>query len=102
MMAVEENKTEGKEAEDERVFLWFGDDLAVDSDLYRATAACHKIATQEATSVVIEGSRKEVANRFVQNAGARPSRRIPNGIGQTASRDANPDFIRVSTIFIKK
>ena len=79
-MAMEENKAQRKEAENESVFFWFGDDLAVDSDLYRATAACHKIATQEAISVAIESSLKEVANRFVQNAGAYPNRGIPAGI----------------------
>ena len=44
--AVEEDEAEGKQAKHQRVFFRFGDDLAVDSDLYRATAACHKIATQ--------------------------------------------------------
>ena len=39
------------------------------------------------------GSRKEVANRFVDDAGAYPSRRRPTRIGKTASRDANPHSI---------
>ena len=33
--AVENNKGEGKEAEEEGVFFWFGDDLAVDDNLHR-------------------------------------------------------------------
>ena len=98
---MKENKPQGKEAEHKGVFFGFGDDLAVDDNPQRATAACHKIAIQEAISVVIEGSRKEIADRFVDDAGARPNRRIPAGIGQSAPRDANPDFIRVSAIFIQ-
>ena len=37
-------------------------------------------------------SRKEVADGFVEDAGARPSRRLPAGIGQTAG-SANPHGI---------
>ena len=99
-VAAENDKAQRKEAEDESVFFWFGDDLAVDDNPHRATAACHKIAIQEAISVVIEGSRKEIADGFAEDAGSHPSRSIPAGIGQGASRDANPYIIRVSAIFI--
>ena len=98
---MEEDKGEGKQAEDQRVFFRFGNDLAVDDNPQRATAACHKIAIQEAISVVIEGSRKEIPDGLVQNAGTHPSRSILARIRQTASRDANPHIIRVSAIFIQ-
>ena len=74
-MAMEEDKGQRKQAKHKGVFFWFGDDLAVDENPQRATAACHKIAIQEAISVVIEGSRKEVAYGFVDDADAHPSRR---------------------------
>ena len=99
--AAQGNKTQGKEGEDEGVFFRFWDDLAVDDNAHRTTAACHKIAIQETISVVIEGSRKEIADGFVDDAGADPSRRIPAGIGQSAPRDTNPYIIRVSAIFIQ-
>ena len=40
-----------------------------------------------------KGSRKEIADGFVQNAGAHPSGSIPARIGQSASRDPNPHYI---------
>ena len=79
-VAVENDKTQRKEGEDEGVFLGFGDDLAVDPNLHRAAGICRK----PGASTVTECSRKEVANRFVDQAGARPSRRLPAGIAQTA------------------
>ena len=42
---------------------------------------------------MIEGSRKEVADGFVQNARTPPSRRLSGGIGQIASGDPNPQAI---------
>ena len=97
----EEDEGEGKQAKDKSVFFRFGDDLAVDDNPHRATAACRKIAIQKAISVVIEGSRKEIADGFVDDAGAHPSRGIPCGIGKTAtSGNTNPYIIRVSAIFI--
>ena len=49
-MAVEENKAQGKQAKDKSVFFWFGDDLTVDDNPQRATAACHKIRQKSAQS----------------------------------------------------
>ena len=40
--AMEENKTKCKQAEDEGVFLWFGDDLAVDDEAYGPTLSAAK------------------------------------------------------------
>ena len=96
--AVEENEGQGKEAEDEGVFFWFGDDLGVDSDLYRAAGICRKISTR----VIIVGSRKEIPNRFIQNAGAHPSRSLPAGIGQNASGDTNPHLVKSGIIVQEK
>ena len=45
---------------------------------------------------------KEVPDRFVDDAGAHPSGRIIDGIGQTASRDANPHLIKSGIILHKK
>ena len=91
---MKENKTKGKEAKDKSVFLRFGDDLAVDDDSHRAVGFRRKkrrpSQIESIHSLIIEGSRKEIANGFVDDARARPSGRIPGGIGQSASRDANP------------
>ncbi len=95
---MKENKPQGKEAEHKGVFFGFGDDLAVDNNPHRTLRIRRKCRLP---CGIIEGSRKEVADRFVDDAGARPNRRIPAGIGQSAPRDANPDFIRVSAIFIQ-
>ena len=95
---MEEDKDERKQAEDEGIFFWFGDDLAVDSNLYRALCICRKISSRG----IIVGSRKEIPNRFIQNAGAHPSRRIPGGIGQIAPRDANPHLVKSGIILHKK
>ena len=54
------------------------------------------------TCRVIEGSREEIADRFVQNAGAAPTGRLPGGIGQTAPRDANSYVIVLAAILIHK
>ena len=97
-MAAENDEAEGKQAEDKRVFFGFGDDLAVDDNPYGAGTVQRKPSSQ----IPIESSRKEVANRFVDYARTCPSRRIPGGIGQTASRDANPNVVRFTAIFIHK
>ena len=63
---MEGNKTKGKEGEDESVFLRFGNDGAVNGDLYGAGAVRRKIGMQGSHSPsMIEGSRMEVANGFV-------------------------------------
>ena len=97
-MALEEDEDQGEEAEDEGVFLRFGDDLAVDSNLYRALCICRKISSRG----IIVGSRKEVADGFVDQAGARPSRSLPVGKGQIAPRDANPHLVKSGIILHKK
>ena len=98
-MAMEENKAQRKEAEDEGVFFGFGDDLAVDDNPHRAAGIGRK---KRSRTDVIEGSCKEVANRFAQNAGAYPSGSIPGVIGHIASRDTNPDVIWGAAILIHK
>lgn len=80
---MEEGKVQSKQAEEEGVFFRFEDDLAVDGDL-------HAAARRKKVSRTIVGSRKEIDDGFIVQAGARPSRRLIGGIGQTASRDANP------------
>ena len=76
-MAMEEDKAQRKQAEEEGVFLGFGDDLTIDDNSHRAFRIRRKPSGWSAGT---EGSRKEIANGFVQNAGANPSRRIPAGI----------------------
>ena len=91
---MKENKAQRKEGENEGIFFWFGDDLAVDPNLHRAVRLRRKMRTpKEATNPIVEGSRKEVADGFVDDAGARPSRRLPAGIRESAPRDANPHVI---------
>ncbi len=100
---MEEDKAEGKQAEDKRVFFGFGDDLAVNDNSHRVMGIRRKLRTPEgATPMIIKGSRKEVANRFVDDAGAHSSRRIPVGIGQSAPRNTNSQVIRISIIIHKK
>ena len=98
-VAAEEDKTQRKQAEHEGVFSWFGDDLAVDSDLYGSVRVVRKIDTIRRSTV---GSYKEVADGFVQNARTCPSRSIPSGIGQSASGDANPHLVKRGIILHKK
>ena len=99
---MEENKTQSKQAENEGVFFRFGDDLAVEGDLQRAIVARRKPGILIAPTIIRESSRKEVANRFVDDAGAYPSRRIPDGIGQTAPGNANSHPIFSVLILHKK
>ncbi len=100
---MEENKTHGKEGEDEGVFFRFRDDLAVDNNSHRAGGIRRKIGRISfTTSSTIDGSRKEVADGFVQNTRTRPSRGIPCGIGQSASGDANPYVVVVGIIVHEK
>ncbi len=99
---MEEHKAEGKQAEDEGVFFRFGDDLAVDDNSHRAIGLRRKTSIPHSPTI-IEGSRKEVADGFVDNAGAHPSRRIPAGIAQTAPGDPNPyDISKKSTSVIQE
>ena len=101
-MAMEENKTQRKQTKHKGVFLRLGDDLAVDGDLYGASAVRRKIGMQGSHSPsMIESSRKEVANGFVDNASARPSRRRSAGIGQSASGDTNSHVVR-NAVIVKK
>ena len=93
--AMEENKAQRKQAEDKSIFFWFGDDLAVDDNPHRAGGIRRKCSMPCGT---IEGSRKEVANGFVQNARTYPSRSIPARIGETASGNTNPKDIFIAII----
>ena len=65
---MKENKAQSKQAEDKRVFLRFGDNLAVDSDPHQAvaTAGATRRKIDSSKIAVIEGSpRNEVADGFV-------------------------------------
>ena len=44
----------------------------------------------------------KIADGFVDDAGAHPSHRIPAGIGQSASRNTNPQVICGAAILIQK
>ena len=83
---MEEDKTQSKQAGEEGVFFRFEDDRAVDGDL-------HVVDRRKKVSRIIVGSRKEIDDGFIDQAGTRPSRRLIGGIGQTASRDTNPYVI---------
>ena len=50
MAAMKENKAQSKQAKDESVFFWFGDDLAVDPNLHRAVGVCRKPRPPTSTS----------------------------------------------------
>ena len=56
---MKEHKTQCKQAEHQRVFFWFGDDLAVDDNPHRAAG---RRKTRGQIFVVTESSRKEVAD----------------------------------------
>ena len=58
---MKENKDQRKEAEDEGVFLRFGDDLAVDNNPHRAAGLRRKTSIPRSPTI-IEGSHKEVVN----------------------------------------
>ena len=92
---MEEDKAQRKQAEDKGVFLRFGDEGAVDADSHRTGGIRRKCRLK---CGIIEGSRNEVADRFVQNAGTHPSRSIPAGIAQIASGDANPKAILITVL----
>ncbi len=94
---MKEDKAQRKEGEDEGVFLRFGDDLAVDDKPHRAVGSRRKIRISHSRTI-IESSRKEIADGFVDNARPHPSGRIPAGIRQTASRDPNPHIISIGSI----
>ena len=87
------HKDQGKQAEEEGIFFGFGNDLAIDDHPHRAVGVRRKPRTIWGAHFIIEGSRMEVADGFVQNARTYPSGRIPGGIGQIAPRDANPKLI---------
>ena len=75
----------------------------MDGDLYSAGAVRRKIGMQGSHSPsMIESSRKEVANGFVDQARAPPSRRLPAGIGQSACGDANSHVVRNAVIVQKE
>ncbi len=68
-MAMKEDKAQSKQAEDEGVFFRFGDEGAVDSDLYGSLRRRRKIGVRRGAVV---SSRKEVTDGFVDDACARP------------------------------
>ena len=84
-MAAENDKAQGKQAEDESVFFRFGDDLAVDDNPHRAKSG--------GTITMIESSRKEVADGFVDQACSHPRRSLPIAIKQVGRLVANAQTI---------
>ena len=52
--------------------------------------------------LAVKGSCKEIADGFVEDAGAYPSRRIPAGIGQSAPRNTKSKIICGAGILIQK
>ena len=87
MAAVEDDKGEGKEGEEEGVFLRFGDDLAVDGDRQRASKS------GQTTSNGSEVSRIKVADGFVEDAGSNPRRSLPASVKQVGRLNANAPTI---------
>ncbi len=83
-------KTQRKQAEDEGVFLRFGDDLAVDNNPHRAVRRSRKSRN---SSPIIESSRIEVADGFVDHARALPRRSLPVPIKQVGRLNANAPTI---------
>ena len=102
-VAMKENKDQSKQAKDKSVFFWFGDDLAVDDNPHRAVGLRRKTRPRIARSTpIIVGSGKEVADGFVQNPGAYPSRSIPAGIVQSRSGDTNSHLVVIGIIIHEK
>ncbi len=91
-MAVEENESERKQAEDKSIFFRFGDDLAVDDNSHRVVPR-RKMAGATSIFMIIEGSRKEVANRFVDHARSHPRRSLPAAVKQVGRFNANAQTI---------
>ena len=88
---MEENKTQSKQAEDESIFFRFGDDLAVDDNPHRALRIRREARRRNPNLPIIIGSpAKEIADGFVEDAGARPRRRRPAEKGKSAPGDPNP------------
>ena len=101
-MAAEENEGQRKEGEDEGVFFWFGDDLAVDGDSNLGNSR-RKMDGATSISMIIEGSRKEVANRFVNQARSHPRKSLSAPIKQVGRLVANAQTIpRVIRILVHK
>ena len=71
-LAAAEDEGESKEAEEEGVFLRFGDDGAVHSELEGVGWAGEKSAGLGRRRQAVEGSRIEVADGLGQQAGASP------------------------------
>ena len=102
-LAAEEDEAQSKQAKHKGVFFGFGDDLAVDANLHRVMGIRRKLRTPKGTiPKIIEGSRKEVVDGFVDDARSHPSRRIFAGIGQIASGDPSPQVIRTEIIIHPK
>ena len=83
---MKENKTQRKQAEDESVFLWFGDDLVVDGDLNHVITR-PKIG--ETVSPTIESSCIKISDWFVDQARAHPGRSLSAAVKQVGRLNAN-------------
>ena len=89
-VAAKDNKTQSEQAEDEGVFFWFGDDLAVDNNPHRAVRRSRK---SRDASPIIEGSRIEVADGLVDYTGAHPRRSLIVAVNQVGRLNANAPTI---------
>ena len=72
---MEEDEAKGKETEDEGVFFWFGDDLAIDDNPHRAVGSRRKTAT---TRRFVKGSYMEVADGFGKQTRPYSRKKIPH------------------------
>ncbi len=101
--AMKEDKAQRKQAEDQGVFFWFGDDgAAMKAKLHRAstigrkTGSCvgqPRLIVESEDS--IRGSRLKLAERLGQNARSAPSRSVVVFIAKRSSADPNAKIIPV-------
>ncbi len=96
--AAGNHKAQSKEAEDEGIFLRFGDDLAVDDDPQRRAKSGSSTST-----VDIEGSRIKVSDGFVDQARSHPRRSLIVAVKQVRRLNANsPTILNPNRILIHK
>ncbi len=101
-MAVEEDKTEGKQAEDKGVFFWFGDDGAVHPNAQAVILGIvgptsqHSVAGAVAGVGVLRGKRGQVKVANGLGHGRRPNPvdiGLPRAVVQVAAAHSRPDVV---------
>ena len=78
---MKEDKAQRKQAKHKRVFFGLGDEGAVDDNPHGANAVRRK---EGSVRPVVKSSCKEIANRFVNDAGYHP-RRSPSAVVEIAA-----------------